>query len=61
MPMDIILLFPSEQKTKTVEDVVSFETDHGDKNTIILDQTDGRAEEHTARGLTVAAGTESGE
>jgi len=57
MPMDIGLLFPTEDRIETVPDVVSFEVNHGEETTVILDQTDGRSAEFTAIGLTVQSGT----
>lgn len=62
MPMDVTLLFPTRDRaesTKTIEDVISFEVEHGDVNRVTLDQTDGRSLEYTDRGLTVVGGTET--
>lgn len=56
-PFEIVLHYPTEGTTKTVTNVISFETEWGDKNTINVEYADGEQDNFTAVGLTVSAGT----
>ncbi len=59
MPMDLTVHFPEEPRTETVPDAISFDIEFGSENTILIDQTGGRAAEYVGIGLTVSAGVET--
>jgi hypothetical protein len=56
-PFEIVLHYPTEETTKTVTNVISFEIEWGDKNTINVEYADGEQDNFTAVGLTVSAGS----
>lgn len=49
---DLILLRPQEQTSQTVENVVHFETDFGDENTVHVEFSDETTESFSGIGLT---------
>lgn len=55
--MEIKINFPSKDENVIVSDVVTFETDFGDENTITVWTGDGGSEQYEGIGATVVEGT----